>query len=225
VKNVDTIRVLIADDHTLFREGLQALLSSIPDIEVVGETSSGKEALKLAVEYQPDVILMDIQMPDLNGIEATRQILGTSPHIGIVVLTMFKDDDSVFAAMRAGARGYVLKGADQAVLLRAVRAVANGESLFSPEIAARLMEFFAILEPRTRPELFPNLTEREREILSFIADGQTNTEIAEKLVISLKTVRNHVSNIFSKLQVVDRAQAVIRAREAGLGTTDSRASD
>ena len=217
---MDTIRVLIADDHTLFRNGLRALLASIPDIEVVGEAASGKEALRLAAEHQPDVILMDIQMPDLNGIEATRQILRTSPHIGIVVLTMFQDDDSVFAVMRAGARGYVLKGADQGVL-RAVRAVASGESLFSPEIAARLMQFFANLEPAARPELFPELTEREREILSFIADGHTNTEIAEKLVISLKTVRNHVSNIFSKLQVADRAQAAIRAREAGLGDSFS----
>jgi DNA-binding NarL/FixJ family response regulator len=222
---MESIRVLIADDHTLFRDGLRALLASIPDIEVVGEASSGKEALRLAVEHQPDVILMDIQMPDLNGIEATRQILRTSPHVGIVVLTMFQDDDSVFAVMRAGARGYVLKGADQTVLLRAVRAIANGESLFSPEIAARLMQFFANLEPASRPELFPELTEREREILSFIADGQTNAEIAEKLVISMKTVRNHVSNIFSKLQVADRAQAAIRAREAGLGGSASTSSD
>jgi DNA-binding NarL/FixJ family response regulator len=199
---------------------LRALLASIPDIEVVGEASGGKEVLRQAAELQPDVILMDIQMPDLNGIEVTRQILRSSPHVGIIVLTMFQDDDSVFAVMRAGARGYVLKGADQAVL-RAVRAVANGESLFSPEIAARLMQFFANLKPASPPELFPELTEREREILSFIADGQTNAEIAEKLVISMKTVRNYVSNIFSKLQVADRAQAAIRAREAGLGGSHS----
>jgi DNA-binding NarL/FixJ family response regulator len=218
---MDSIRVLIADDHTLFRDGLRALLASIQDIEVVGEAASGKDAVKLAAEQQPDVILMDIQMPDLNGIEATRQILRTSPHIGIIALTMFQDDDTVFAMMRVGARGYVLKGADQAVLLRAVHAVASGESLFSPEIAARLMQFFANLEPASRPELFPELTEREREILSFIADGQTNAEIAEKLVISPKTVRNHVSNIFSKLQVADRAQAALRAREAGLGGANS----
>ena len=157
-------------------------------------------------------------MPDLNGIEATRQILRTSPHIGIIVLTMFQDDDSVFAVMRAGARGYVLKGADQSVLLWAV---ANGEALFSPEIASRLMQLFASLEPASRPELFPDLTEREREILSYIAQGQTNAEIAEKLVISMKTVLNRLSNIFSKLQVADRAQAAIRARKAGLGSAAS----
>lgn len=222
---MESIRVLIADDHTLFRDGLRALLASIPDIEVLGEASSGREALRLAVEHQPDVILMDIQMPDLNGIEATRQILRTSPHIGIIMLTMFQDDDTVFAAMRVGARGYVLKGADQGVLLRAVRAVANGESLFSPEIAARLMQFFASLGPVSRTEIFPELTDREREILSFIADGQTNADIAEKLVISMKTVRNHVSNIFNKLQVADRAQAALRAREAGLGSATSISSD
>jgi DNA-binding NarL/FixJ family response regulator len=214
---MDVIRVLIADDHTLFRDGLRALLTSIADIQVMGEAATGQETVAQAAALQPDVILMDIQMPDMNGIEATRQILRTSPHVGIIVLTMFKDDDSVFAAMRAGARGYVLKGADQAELLRALRAVASGESLFSPEIAQRLIGFFARLEPVSRPELFPELTDREREILALIAEAKTNAEIAEKLVISLKTVRNHVSNIFSKLQVADRAQAAIRAREAGLG--------
>jgi len=214
---MESIRVLIADDHTLFRDGLRALLASVPDIEVVGEASNGQEAMARAIEHQPDVILMDIQMPDRNGIEATRQILRASPHIGIIVLTMFRDDDSIFAVMRAGARGYVLKGADQDVLLRAVRAVANGESLFSPEIAVRLMQFFTNLKPAVHSELFPELTTREREILTLIAQGETNAEIADKLVISMKTVRNHVSNIFSKLQVADRAQAALRAREAGLG--------
>ena len=214
---METIRVLIADDHTLFREGLRALLASVSDIDVVSETASGQETLVKADELQPDVILMDIQMPGLNGIEATRRILHAHPHIGIIMLTMFQDDDSVFAAMRAGARGYVLKGADQGVLLRAVHAVANGESLFSPEIAERLMQFFANLKPAAGAEIFPELTTREREILTLIAQGDTNADIATKLTLSVKTVRNHVSNIFSKLQVADRVQAAIRAREAGLG--------
>jgi DNA-binding NarL/FixJ family response regulator len=214
---VETIRVLIADDHTLFREGLRALLASMSDIEVVGETASGQETQVKADELQPDVILMDIQMPGLNGIEAARRILRIHPHIGIIMLTMFQDDDSVFAAMRAGARGYVLKGADQSVLLRAMRAVANGESLFSPEIAERLMLFFSNLKPAAGAEIFPELTTREREILTLIAQGDTNADIATRLTLSVKTVRNHVSNIFSKLQVADRVQAAIRAREAGLG--------
>jgi len=222
---MDTIRVVIADDHTLFREGLRALLASIPEIQVIGEAASGRETVAQAATLQPDVILMDIQMPDLHGIEATRQILRASPHVGIIILTMFKDDDSVFAAMRAGARGYVLKGADQAVLLRALHAVASGECLFSPEIAQRLMAFFATLEPASRPELFPDLTEREREVLALLARGETNAIIAARLVISLKTVRNHVSNIYSKLQVADRVQATIRARTAGLAGDSTAGSD
>lgn len=212
---MESIRILIADDHTLFREGLRALLASVPDIEVVGEAASGQETLTKADALQPDVILMDIQMPDLNGIEATRRILRAHPHIGIMMLTMFQDDDSVFAAMRAGARGYVLKGADQSVVLRAIQAVANGESLFDPEIAKRLMHFFANLAPAEPTEVFPELTAREREILTLIAQGDTNADIAAKLTLSVKTVRNHVSNIFNKLQVADRVQAAIRARAAG----------
>jgi DNA-binding NarL/FixJ family response regulator len=214
---VDSTRILIADDHTLFREGLRALLASVPDMEVVGEAATGEETLSKADDLQPDVILMDIQMPDLNGIEATRRILRAHPHIGIIMLTMFKDDDSVFAAMRAGARGYILKGADQTVLLRAVQAVANGESLFSPEIAKRLMHFFTNLTPTAPTAVFPELTAREREILTLIAQGDTNADIAAALTISVKTVRNHVSNIFNKLQVADRVQAALRAREAGFG--------
>lgn len=211
------IRVFIADDHTLFREGLKSLLTSVADVEPIGEAATGEATIEAALSLQPDVILMDIQMPDVNGIEATRRILRDSPHIGIIMLTMFEDDESVFSAMRAGARGYVLKGADQAVMLRAIRGVANGESLFSPEIAQRLMHFFSNLQPQKPVDLFPELTDREREILSMIAQGNTNGVIADTLVISLKTVRNHVSNIFNKLQVADRAQAAIRAREAGLG--------
>ncbi len=211
------IRILIADDHTLFREGVSALLASIPDMVVVGEASTGEEAIAKAGDLQPDVILMDIQMPGVNGIEATRRILNTSPHIGVIVVTMFQDDDSVFAAMRAGARGYILKGADQAEMLRAIRSVASGEALFGPAIATRLMNFFSSPKPPAPPQAFPELTNREREILDLIAEGLNNIQIAQRLTISPKTVRNHVSNIFNKLQVANRSQAIIRAREAGLG--------
>lgn len=218
---MDTIQVFIADDHTLFRDGLKSLLMSVQDIQVIGEAANGKDTISQVIDTMPDVILMDIQMPDVNGIEATRQITRQIPNVGIIMLTMFEDDDSVFAAMRAGARGYVLKGADQSVMLRAIRGVANGESLFSPEIAKRLMNFFTGLKPDTPEDIFPELTEREREILHHIANGETNAEIAQALVISLKTVRNHVSNIFNKLQVADRTQAAIRARQAGFGTLNS----
>lgn len=218
---MDIIRVLIADDHTLLRDGLKSLLLSVDDVSVIGEASTGQETVDFAIETQPDIVLMDIQMPGINGIEATRQILHQAPHIGVIMLTMFEDDDSVFAAMRAGARGYVLKGADQSVMLRAIRSVANGESLFSPEIARRLMSFFGNLKPDSRADVFPELTEREREILHHIASGHTNADIAQELVISLKTVRNHVSNIFNKLQVADRAQAALRARQAGFGTEET----
>lgn len=211
---MDIIRILIADDHTLFREGVHALLRSIPDFQVVGEAATGDQVIKQANALQPDVILMDLQMPGVNGIEATRRIVQSSPHIGVLVVTMFQDDDSVFAAMRAGARGYILKGADQEEMARAIRAAANGEALFAPEIAKRLMTFFS----GTRsPQIFPELTDREREILQMIAQGDNNAEIAERLTLAPKTVRNHISNIFSKLQVADRAQAIIKARDAGLG--------
>jgi DNA-binding NarL/FixJ family response regulator len=214
---VDAIRILIADDHPLFRDGLRGLLDSVPDTEVAGEATTGAEAIARAAELQPDVVLMDIKMPDVNGIEATREILHTSPHIGVLVVTMFEDDDFVFSAMRAGARGYVLKGANQSEMLRAIRAVANGEVIFGPAIAARVISFLSAPHPAAPRRVFPELTERETEVLSLIARGVANEEIAALLSLSLKTVRNHVSNIFSKLQVADRAQAVIRAREAGLG--------
>jgi DNA-binding NarL/FixJ family response regulator len=213
---MERITVLIADDHAHFRDGLRALLSSAPDIEVVGEAASGDEAVSHAARLQPDVILMDVQMPGINGIDATRRILHTSPHISVVVLTMFEDDDSVFAALRAGARGYLLKGALKAEILRAIRGAASGEAIFGPAIARRLMQYFAAPRPTPR-DLFPELTEREREILELIAQHRTNPEIAERLYLSQKTVRNNVSNIFAKLQVADRAEAIIRAREAGLG--------
>lgn len=214
---METIRVFIADDHTLFRDGLRALFSSIEDVELVGEAADGAAAVSGVAEVQPDVVLMDIRMPGLNGIEATRSIVSASPHVGVIVVTMLEDDGSVFAAMRAGARGYILKGADQEQMLRIIRAVAAGEALFGADIAERLMNFFSNLESSAATKVFPELTEREREVLELIAQGHNNPEIARLFVISPKTVRNHVSNIFNKLQVADRAQAIIRAREAGLG--------
>ena len=214
---ITTIRIVIADDHTLLRDGLRALFSSVPDIEVVGEAETGAEVIARAVELKPDVILMDIQMPGVNGIQATRQIMNTNPEIGVIVVTMYEDDDSVFAAMRAGARGYILKGADQEEMLRAIRAVAEGEALFGPDIATRLMNFFATPKPSEQTLVFPELTHREHEVLELIAQGLNNQGIATRLSISEKTVRNHVSNIFNKLQVADRAQAIIRARDAGMG--------
>jgi DNA-binding NarL/FixJ family response regulator len=207
------LRVLVADDHPLFRDGMRGLLESV-GIEVAGEAGRGDEAVRLAGELQPDVVLMDLNMPGLNGIEATRRIVDAMPRANVLVVTMHEDDESVFAALRAGARGYLLKGASQEETLRAIRAVGNGEAIFGPGIAARVMQYFAA--PRAAPQLFPELTEREVEVLRLIAQGRTNQEIADGLVLSLKTVRNHVSNICGKLQVADRTQAVIRAREAGL---------
>lgn len=214
---MNRIRILVADDHALFRDGLRALFHSIPDTEVTGEAATGDEAVARAADLQPDVVLMDIQMPGINGIEATRHIVRDSPHMGVIIVTMFEDDDSVFTAMRAGARGYVLKGADQDEILKVIRAVANGEAHFGPVIARRLMSFFSSPRPPALMEAFPELTNREREVLDLIAQGRNNQEIATKLFLSQKTVRNHISNIFAKLQVADRAQAIVRAREAGLG--------
>jgi DNA-binding NarL/FixJ family response regulator len=213
---MEPLRVLIADDHPLFRTGMRALLTATPGTEVVGEATTGQEGIELAAALQPDVILMDLQMPGINGIEATRQILHTSPHIRILVVTLFEDDASIFSALRAGARGYILKDAQEEETLRAIRAVGSGEAIFSPAIATRLMDFFAAPRPAVPKEIFPTLTEREREILQMIARGRTNNDIAKELALSSKTVGNYVSNIFSKLQVADRAQAIIRARDAGL---------
>lgn len=223
---MDRVRVLIVDDHPVFRFGLRALLTTEPDFELVGEAQTGDEAIARAAELQPDVILMDLNLPgSVNGIEATRRIVRASPHLSVLVVTMFEDDSSVFAAVRAGARGYLLKGGDTAETLRAIRAVANGEAIFSPAIAQRLMQYFAMLQPSDHVSLptdaFPSLTDRELKVLGLIARGYTNAAIAEQLVLSPKTVRNHVSNVFSKLQVADRANAVIRAREAGLDREDS----
>ena len=214
---MEPIRVLIADDHAFYREGVRTMLSCVPETEVIGEAGTGDEVITLALTLQPDVILMDLKMPGPNGIEATRRILHSSPRMGVLVITMFEDDDSVFAAMRAGARGYLLKDADQDELLRAVKAVCRGEAIFSPSIAQRLIHYFAALPQTAAAIAFPDLTDREREILHLIAKGESNAAIARQLVLSTKTVQNHVSNIFSKLQVADRAQAIVRARDAGLG--------
>jgi DNA-binding NarL/FixJ family response regulator len=216
-----TIRILIADDHAVVREGLRAMLGSELDMEVVGEAATGKEVVERATELRPDVILMDIQMPDVNGIEATRRILESNANVGVVVLTMFEDDDSVFSAMRSGARSYVLKGAPPSEILKVLRAVAEGEAHFGPEIARRLMNFFSAPQPPSPEEIFPELTTREVEILDLIAQGHSNAKISARLYLSPKTVGNHISHIFTKLQVADRAHAIIRAREAGLGREDT----
>jgi DNA-binding NarL/FixJ family response regulator len=212
---MEPLTVLIADDHPVFRKGLRALLGTLPTVELVGEASSGAAAVRLAEQLQPDVILMDLQMPDGGGLAAIRQIVQTSPHIRVLVVTMFQDDDSVFAALKAGARGYVLKDAADDDVTRAILAVGNGEAIFSPAIAGRLMTFFAG-RPALPVEVFPDLTESEHNVLHLMAQGASNDSIAQELSFSSKTVRNYVSNIFSKLQVADRAQAIVKAREAGI---------
>jgi DNA-binding NarL/FixJ family response regulator len=218
VRRLETLRILVAEDHPLFRKGMIALLSSVPEFEVIGEAQTGEEAVVRTSELRPDVVLMDLQMPEVNGIEATRRILRDNPSVRILVVTLFEDDDSVFMALRAGARGYVLKDADEEEMVLSIRAVGKGEAIFSPAIATRVLAFFAASPPGgVSPQAFPTLTEREREILHLIAQGHPNPSIARQLSLSTKTVGNYVSNIFTKLQVADRAQAIIRAREAGLG--------
>lgn len=215
---MEPITVLIADDHQFFRDGVRALLDGQPDMECVGEATTGEEAVRRASEVQPDVVLMDVQMPGMSGVEATRLIVSSSPQIRVLVVTMFEDDSLVFAAMRAGARGYLLKGARHEDMVRAIQAVGSGDAIFSPAIAAKLVDYFAALQQSRPLQVFPELSSREREILALLARGHKNAEIAERLVISPKSVRNYVSNIISKLQVADRAQAIVRARDAGLGT-------
>ncbi len=209
------LRILIADDHPLFRKGMRTLLDSMPETEVVGEATTGKEAVDQSLALLPDVVLMDLQMPEGGGLVAIRALTTANPEMHILVVTLFEDDESVFAALKAGARGYVLKDAEEDEMMRAIQAVAQGEAIFSPTIAARLMDYFAAAKTSPHAGAFPDLTEREREILTLIARGRSNFEIAEELTIGLKTVRNHASNIFNKLQVADRTQAAIRAREAG----------
>ena len=214
---MESLSVLVADDHPLFRQGVRAVVGAQPDIVVVGEAATGVEAVSAATELQPDVVVMDLQMPELNGIEATRRIVAASPHIAVLVLTMFEDEESVFAAMRAGARGYLLKEAGPAEIAIAVQAVGHGEAIFGPPVARRVIDYFSQPRARYAVPAFPTLTAREGEVLDLIARGENNESIARHLYLSRKTVRNHVSNIFTKLQVADRAQAIVRAREAGLG--------
>jgi DNA-binding NarL/FixJ family response regulator len=218
------IRILIADDHPLFRAGLRALLESIPDTEVAGEAATGEEAVEVALALAPDVVVMDINMPGLNGIDATRRIVDESEDVRVLVMTMHDDDEAVFAAIRAGARGYQLKGAAQDETLRAIRSVANGEAIFGPRIADRLQRFLAATPTLDPSQAFPQLTDRELEILQLLAERRTNAEIAAQLFLSQKTVRNYVSGILAKLQVADRAEARLVARAAGLGDTDTERS-
>ena len=212
------LRVVVVDDHPLYREGLATALESMPGVEVVGEAGDGATALEVVGRLRPTVVLMDLHMPGTNGIDTTRELVRRDPDVAVLVLTMLEGEESVFAALRAGARGYLLKGAGRAEIERAIRTVAEGEVVFSPAVAGRVLAWFrsgASAGDVATP--FPELTEREREVLDLVARGLTNAEIARRLVVSDKTVRNHVSNVFAKLHVTDRASAVARARDAGLG--------
>jgi DNA-binding NarL/FixJ family response regulator len=214
---MDTIRLLIADDQPITRSGLRALLSQQADLEIVGEARDGAEVIELAASLQPELILMDLRMPGINGIEATRQIHRTSPHIGILVITVFEDDTSVFPAIRAGARGYLLKNTEQDELLRAIRTVASGGAIFSPGIAQRVLGYLNAPAPNLPPHAFDELTARERNVLELIAQGKTNVEIAQALGLSPKTVSNNISNVLVKVQATDRAKLMLMALEAGMG--------
>ena len=214
----EPIAVLIADDHPLFRRGLAALLESVPDMELAGEAASGEEAVELARSAHPNVVVMDIGMPGLGGIEATRRIVETTDDVRVLVMTMHEEDDAVVAALQAGALGYQLKGAAGAETLRAIRAVANGEAILGPELGARLQGYLAAPRAADPADAFPQLTGRELAVLELIADRRTNAEIAATLFLSQKTVRNYVSGILAKLGVADRAEARLLARTAGLGS-------
>lgn len=211
-----TIRVVIADDHPIVRAGLSALLGSLPDFAVVGVAEDGRTALREVIATKPDVALLDLKMPELDGISATRELARLAPDVAVLVLTMHDDDDSVFAAMRAGARGYLVKGVEQDDIARAIRSVAGGEAIFGPGVAQRVLSLLQGT-PTQSKTAFPELTSREHEILDLLAIGLRNAAIAERIGVAYKTVANNVSSIFVKLQVADRSQAIVRARDAGLG--------
>jgi DNA-binding NarL/FixJ family response regulator len=218
----ELVRVVLVDDHPLFLDGMRSMIGRLDWAEVVGDATTAAEAVTRTVELEPDVVVMDLQMPHGSGVDATRQISAALPNTAVLVLTMFDDDDSVFAAMRAGARGYLLKGASRDEVVRALASVANGEAVFGPGIARRLLRYFAELgEGRSRAPL-PALTGRERQILDLMASGKRNADIATALYLSPKTVRNNISNIFVKLHVADRAAAIVRGRQAGLGREADR---
>ena len=217
------LRVLVADDHPIFLAGMRQLLQAHPNLTCAAAVTTGHEAVRLAVAESPDVVVLDLDMPDLSGVEAARMIVAGAPSVAVLMLTMLSDDESVFAALRAGARGYLLKGSTADEVVTAIRSVAAGGAVFGPSIATRILDYFNAWRPAARadappPEWLPELTERERAILDLLADGESNPSIAAKLHLSPKTVRNHVSAIFEKLHVADRRQAMLRAREAGLGS-------
>ncbi len=215
-----TVRIVVVDDHPVFRDGLIAVLAATPGYEVVGETSDGAQGVEQADALEPDVVIMDLHMPRLNGVEATRTIVGRHPGMGVLVLTMLENDESVFAALRAGARGYLVKGAGRDEIRGAVDAVAAGGIVVGPAMASQVLGFFAGQAGRPAATPFPELTDREREVLDLVAQGLTNAAIAGRLYVSGKTVRNHVSNVMARIQAADRAEAIVRPREAGLGRND-----
>lgn len=214
---MEKTRILIADDQAITRSGLRLLLSEADILEIVGEARDGEEVVALAASEQPDVILMDLRMPGINGIEATRRIHRASPHIGILILTVFEDDTSIFPAIRAGARGYLLKNSEKEDLVRAINTVANGGAIFSPGIAQKVLGYLTTPPPQVPASIFDELTEREREILEYMAQGKTNAEIAAILNLSHKTISNYISNVLLKVHATDRAKLMLMALEAGMG--------
>ncbi|MRX42680.1 response regulator [Agromyces sp. Q22] len=217
--------MLVVDDHPVFRDGLVGAFATVPEVEVCGTAGDGQDAVRESERLRPDVVLMDLNLPTMSGVEATRAIVDAGPGVAVLVLTMLDDPDSVFAALRAGARGYLLKGSRPEEIVSAVLAAGQGEAVFGPGIADRVLAYFSATRARSRPVPFPELTDREREILELIASGERNTDIARRLYISPKTVRNHVSNIFSKLHVADRAEAIALARDAGVGSAATEGRD